>query len=238
MRIRESYRKVFHFNQYGRDQWVAKRAAMVPPGASVLDIGAGGCRYAHLFTHCRYLAMDFAVASGAVRRLDVIADIARLPLSDQVFDVALCTEVIEHVPEPIVAIGEIARILRPGGELLLTAPLGSGLHQFPFHYYGGFTPHWYRVFLPKLGFTDIRVEPNGGFFKHYGQESQRFNNLVDPRQLKGIAGAPRMFMGLLWLASFPWCRVVAPLFCHFLDSADRSRDFTVGYFVTAVRRGL
>ncbi len=132
----------------------------------------------------------------------MIADIARLPLSDQVFDVALCTEVIEHVPEPIVAIGEIARILRPGGELLLTAPLGSGLHQFPFHYYGGFTPHWYRVFLQRLGFTDIRVEPNGGFFKHYGQESQRFNDLVDPRQFRGIAGAPRMFMGLLWLASF------------------------------------
>jgi len=211
---------------------------MVPLGARVLDVGAGACRYAYLFAHCRYVAMDVAMAAGAVRRLDVIADIARLPLEDQAFDVVLCTEVIEHVPEPIHAIGEIARILRPGGEFLLTAPLGSGLHQVPFHYYGGFTPHWFKFFLPKLGFTGIHIEPNGGFFKHYGQESQRFNQLVDPRPLRGITGLTRMLMGVLWLASFPWCRVVVPLFCHFLDALDRTRAFTVGYHVAAVRMGL
>ena len=33
----------------------------------------------------------------------------------------------------------------------ITAPLGSGLHQLPFHFYGGYTPEWYRRFTKEAG---------------------------------------------------------------------------------------
>lgn len=88
--------------------------------------------------------------------------------------------VLEHVPEPIKVIQEIARVLKPGGKLLLTAPLGSGIHQEPYHFYGGYTPYWYQKFLTRAGFLEIIVEPNGGFFRHYGQESWRFATLLAP----------------------------------------------------------
>lgn len=78
-------------------------------------------------------------------------------MEDASFDVVLCTEVLEHEPEPIRAVHEFARIVRPGGKLLLTAPLGSGLHQDPFHFYGGYTPYWYRRFLTEAGFDNIEV---------------------------------------------------------------------------------
>jgi SAM-dependent methyltransferase len=226
---------VFRFNLYGRDRWVAAEAARISAGARVLDVGAGPCRYAALFQHCRYVALDVNVTPGASRPLDIIADVARLPFATGRFDAVLCTEVIEHVPAPLDALAEVGRVLRPGGRLLLTAPLGSGLHQLPLHYYGGFAPPWYHLVLPRCGFREIRIEANGGFFKHYGQESQRFHAMLDPRRLEGASLVQRVAAAGLWVVGFPWFRVGAPLLCHWLDRLDHERAFTVGYHVTAER---
>ena len=70
------------------------------------------------------------------------------------------------------------RILRHGGRLLLTAPLGSGLHQLPYHYYGGFSPEWYRYWAKKTGVSVVEIVPNGGFFRLLAQECSRAANLL------------------------------------------------------------
>jgi 2-polyprenyl-6-hydroxyphenyl methylase / 3-demethylubiquinone-9 3-methyltransferase len=51
-----------------------------------------------------------------------VGDVLALPFPDARFDVVLCTEVIEHTPRPQTAIDELARVLRPGGTLVLTTP--------------------------------------------------------------------------------------------------------------------
>ena len=141
---------------------------------------------------------------------------------------------LEHVPEPIRVVGEIARILKPGGKLLLTAPLGSGIHQAPYHYYGGYTPFWYQRFLKEAGFGRVTIEPNGGFFKHYGQESIRFFIMLAPwrGQTHRIA---RWLLSPFWLVSLPWFLFLVPLVCHGLDRFDVEKFFTIGYHVTAVK---
>ncbi|MBI5502665.1 MAG: methyltransferase domain-containing protein [Deltaproteobacteria bacterium] len=227
--------RVFAFNQTARDAWVALRAAEVAAGSRVLDVGAGPCPYRSLFSHCEYRAHDFAQLppdlSGGYGRLDYVSDILRLPVEDGSFDVVLCTEVLEHVPDPEGAVRELARVLRHGGTLLLTAPLGSGLHQQPYHFFGGFTPHWYREFLPRAGFGDLAIEPNGGFFAHFGQEAQRFEKMLRPewRHPRTWTRAP------VWLCSAPIARIAVPLLCYWLDPGDTERHFTVGYHVRAVR---
>src|SRR6266571_3855056 len=149
------------FNIRARDRFVEEQASHVPPGARVLDVGAGPCRYRALFAHCEYKSQDSkpleesATGWGAYGSIDYVSDITSIPVPDASFDVVLCTEVLEHVPEPIAAIREIARILRPGGTLLLTAPQRSGAHQRPYHYYGGFTPSWYRHFLSANELTIV-----------------------------------------------------------------------------------
>jgi SAM-dependent methyltransferase len=239
--------KIFAFNLYERDKFVERWAATITVQSKVLDVGAGPCRYRALFGHCRYYAQDFAKYEGSSEgvladksrwtcgQLDFVSDATSIPASEGTFDAVLCTEVLEHVPEPIAVVHELARILRPGGTLLIAAPLGSGLHQEPYHYYGGYTPYWYYKFLADAGFTQIEVIPNGGFFKHYGQESQRFSALIDPRRATGTA---KYLLAPIWALTLLWFRCVLPLACHYLDRLDKYMAFTVGYHVTATRSSL
>jgi SAM-dependent methyltransferase len=235
---------ILAFADHERDRWVASEASKIRSGAVVLDVGAGPCRYRHLFSHCDYRTQDFMQHEGTelgaladaglwqYGQIDYVCDAASMPLPDAMFDAVLCTEVLEHVHNPSRVVQEIGRILKPGGQLILSAPLGSGLHQDPDHYYGGFTPYWYQRVLPSAGFEAISIIPNGGFFKNYGQESQRFSAWLDPRRLKGW---PRVVLALPWLVTLPWFRLVLPVACHFLDRLDHFKGFTVGYHVTASR---
>ena len=171
---------LFNFNQLLRDQWVRAQAELVPATSRVLDVGAGSAPYREFFSHCRYFVQDFAqldpsqLLHGAYGDVDYVSDAASIPVDAGSFDAVICTEVLEHVGEPIKVVKEISRVLRPGGKLILTAPLGSGIHQEPFHFYGGFTPYWYERFLAQAGFEDIHVEPNAGSFRAFSQESLRF----------------------------------------------------------------
>ena len=221
--------KIFNFNDYERDLYIAGIAASLPPGTRVLDAGAGPCRHRPLFAHCDYKAQDFAGAPDTpYGKLDFVGDITAIAAPDGAFDFILCSEVFEHIPRPDLALVELARLLRPGGELLLTAPLGSGIHMPPYHFYGGMTPYWYEYFAPRSGLSLISVLPNGGFFKWYGQESRRFLTMLTPEKPMWRA----LFMPIKLLLAIP-LRVVIPLLCHVLDPIDKKREFTVGYFVRA-----
>ncbi len=233
---------IFNFNQVERDRWVRRQATGLPAQSAVLDVGAGNGPYRQFLSHCSYKTQDFSALTPEQLRdhkgygpIDYVCDATAIPVPDNHFDVVLCTEVLEHVSEPIKVIQEIARVLKPGGKLLLTAPLCSGIHQEPYHFYGGYTPYWYQKFLPQAGFAELSVEPNGGFFKHYGQESVRLARMLTPWRVP----APwlvRLFLLPLWLVSLPWFVLCAPLACHLLDRLDIEKKFTIGYHVIAIKR--
>ena len=231
---------LFNFNQVLRDRWVHAQAASIPAGSRVLDVGAGSTPYRNCFSHCRYFAQDFIqldsgqLLHGAYSTVDYVSDAAAIPVESGSFDAVICTEVLEHVPEPIDVVREISRVLRPGGKLILTAPLGSGIHQEPFHFYGGYTPYWYEKFLAQAGFEEIRVEPNAGSFRAFSQESLRF--VLASRPTAPIMSLwASLIWAPVWLILLPLLAGVIPLACTLLDPLDRERRFTVGYLVTAVR---
>jgi ubiquinone/menaquinone biosynthesis C-methylase UbiE len=233
---------VFAFNRSSRDRWIASEASRLLPGLKVLDVGAGSCPHRPLFARCEYLAHDLAaLAPGQLQgrkgygSLDLISRIDSLPIASETFDVVLCTEVLEHVPEPIQAIQEIARIIHRGGLLLLTAPLRSGIHQEPYHFYGGYTPFWYSKFLTEAGFEEITITPVGGLFKMYGESSLHVAFAIAPWSLKDKSVAVRLLLFPVWLVSLPWLAVLCPLFCHILDRVVFVEWGTVGYHVRAIK---
>lgn len=221
------------YNPATRDAWVADRAASVEAGLRVLDVGAGTAPYKHLFTHCTYETHDFAQydgykgPEGTYTEIDYVSDITAIPVPDNSYDVILCTEVLEHVPRPVEALAEMARIVKPGGRLFLSAPLGSGLHQEPYHFYGGYTDHWYRKFLDEFGCDVEAIEPNHGWFAHLAQECARFSWTFERhKHLHGDHGpALSELMGSTLARYF-----------YALDSKAFMREFTVGFHVTARKR--
>lgn len=50
------------------------------------------------------------------------ADVAGLPFKDGAFDAVICSEVLEHIPDGRAAIRELVRVLKPGGELVVSVP--------------------------------------------------------------------------------------------------------------------
>lgn len=54
---------------------------------------------------------------------DIRADITRMPLEDESFDLIFCNHVLEHIPDDRKAMDELFRVLRPGGSAVLQIPL-------------------------------------------------------------------------------------------------------------------
>ena len=226
--------EIQNFNQRSRNQWVREKAGALAPGLRILDVGAGTCPYRPLFAHCEYRTHDFKKYKGVklgnttnYGHIDYESEITKIPVPDQSFDVVLCTEVLEHVPEPIEAVREMIRILKPGGRLFLTAPLGSGLHQLPFHFYGGYTPEWYCYVAQKFGSEITEISPNGGFFKLLAQECGRVAwTINDHRSLHGPNAEWIVKLFGEWL----------PRYLFGLEEQKRIEQFTVGYHVAMTKK--
>lgn len=237
MKIKHIKKWITQENRLRRDRWIAQIAKAVPSGSRVLDIGAGGCPYRSLFSHCIYESQDFVglnpeqLTQGAYGTINFICDAATIPMPNGSYDIVLCTEVLEHVQRPELVIQEASRLLRLGGSAIFTAPLGSGLHQTPHHYYGGFTPFWYQFVMDDAGFSKICIEPNGGSFLHFSQWCVWFIKSLSPYHAN-IGVSKRFLYGILWLFTAP-CAFALMLISRAIDFLDENNDFTVGYHVHA-----
>lgn len=146
---------------------VAAAAAALPAGARVLDAGAGEAPYRPLFAHCDYVTQDWpgTVHPGA-RATDIVGDLHDLDVPDASFDAVVLTEVLEHVAEPEQVLGELRRVLRPGGRLFLTVPFVGELHEEPHDHYR-YTSHGLRGLLDRAGFEQVTVAPLTGWFSTF-----------------------------------------------------------------------
>lgn len=172
-------------NDSERIKWLAATLRSIPRGQRILDAGAGELRNRSYCSHLTYVSQDFCQYEGHgdgaalqtgkwdTTRIDIVSDITDIPAPDASFDVVLCTEVLEHVPDPLAALRELARLVRPGGTAVLTAPFCSLTHFAPYHYASGLSRYWFEKHLADLGFTSVESVPNGGWLDYLAQEIWR-----------------------------------------------------------------
>ena len=125
----------------------------------VADLGAGSGPYQQEAPHCTFIGLDWAPTPGA----RVVGSTLHLPFKGESFDGVILTETLEHVSDPLLALREAARVLKPGGTLYLTAPQMWPLHYEP-HDYFRFTGYGLGSLLAKAGLKEVAQEPVAGFF--------------------------------------------------------------------------
>ena len=109
------------------DRFQAAINVSVPPGSVVLDAGCGRGRtflYRRRLPSVRVVGLDLSPHARDNPNVDsqVTGTLEALPFPDASFDAVLCTHVAEHLACPEAAFNEMARVLRPGGRLLLLTP--------------------------------------------------------------------------------------------------------------------
>ncbi len=176
-------------NEATRIRWLEQILARIPRGSRILDAGAGECPFKSLCDHLIYVSQDFAQYDGRGDRgglqmgswnqtgLDIVGDITAIPEPDASFDAVMCIEVLEHVPDPLAALRELGRLLKPNGQLILTAPFCSLTHFSPFHFASGFSRHFYEHHLPEQGFEIVELAANGNYFEYLAQELRRLPSI-------------------------------------------------------------
>ena len=172
-------------NDTTRASWVAEQLGQIPDGWRLLDAGAGEQRFRPHCKHLDYVSQDFGQYvpeqhAGGLHmkewnygKLDIVCDITSIPQEDASFDAILCSEVLEHVPNPVAVLHEFSRLITPGGRLILTTPFVSLTHFAPYHFATGFNRYFFQEHLGNLGFKIDSVTPNGNFFKLVAQELRR-----------------------------------------------------------------
>lgn len=207
--IRQSISDVGTQNESSRDKWVIAALSRLPADSRLLDAGAGQQRYRPYCSHLHYVSQDFCqyassgdgdsniIVINDVPKIDIISDIISIPAENGSFDAILCTEVLEHLPDPIAALQELYRLLRVKGELILTAPFCSITHMAPNHYYSGFNKYFYKRYLPSIGFTIIEINASGDYSEYAGQELRRLLTLYEniPFYIKACIAILLRFIG-------------------------------------------
>jgi SAM-dependent methyltransferase len=177
-------------NEAHRFLFVSNWISELRKKSTVLDIGAGTrpflevCRKNEL----KYLSHDFNqyVPSSLNIGLqsfgymasdhDFIFDISDLPTN--ITDNAFCTEVLEHVPDPVIALKSCMGAVKNGGSLLITVPLFSFIHQAPYYFSAGLSPWWFKYHAGQFGAKSIKIIIVGDYVDFLIQEIPRIFEVI------------------------------------------------------------
>ncbi|NOZ53745.1 MAG: methyltransferase domain-containing protein [Gammaproteobacteria bacterium] len=227
--FRQFNRRDTHWAFLGRK--VSEMAEKIPKNATVLDIGAGECKYASLLTHARYVSADLVSSSDKhdFSLIDIVADASAIPFRDKVFDVALNLVVMEHVPDPALTVREMSRILKPGGLAFALIPLVRPEHLVPFDFQR-FTRYGIQQLFENNGFQINSIEgSNGALWTAIYYAS----GIAKTQPLRRYGR--RSIRGILWNRF--WATILWPLVVYArMSDQFYGGEFPIYFWVQAVKK--
>lgn len=185
-------------NESFRKEWVKKKlteiilVSQISAGTnkiSILDVGAGLSPFKQhiIFLGANYFSHDFNQydPSGSHSGLhdatwdypphDYNCDILRIP-EDKQFDVVLCTEVLEHVPDPVSVLTKLFHLTKSNGFIVITVPFLSLKHQAPYWFSSGLSDYWFEYWANHLNLKIIDLNVSGDYIDLMSQEIYRLFN--------------------------------------------------------------
>jgi len=135
-----------------------------------LDLGCGRRPYEKTFFSgaTKYIGADYLSDRS---QPDVICSALQVPFAENSFDTVVSTEVLEHVPEPLRMLCEIRRVLKPGGHLVLSAPMYWPRHEVPYDFFR--YPYDGLLYLLKeSGLEFVKLFNRGRSYAFLGQVLQ------------------------------------------------------------------
>ncbi|MCK1317387.1 MULTISPECIES: class I SAM-dependent methyltransferase [unclassified Bradyrhizobium] len=191
----------------------------------LLDLGCGRAPlygvYKDLVTEVT--CVDWGNSLHETNYLDKEVDLTKpIDFPDSAFDTIILSDVLEHIPVPLDLCKEIARLLSPGGKLLVSVPFYYPLHEAPFDFYR-YTEFALRRLMLEAKLNVIGLDPLGGSFEVIADVLSK-NLLLLP--VIGSSSA-KLLQAISW--SFAKTGLGKRL------TRKTSAQFPLGYFMVATR---
>lgn len=130
----------------------------------LLDFGCGRKPYENLFSVQEYIGMDMESTGHEHKhsKIDVFYNGRIIPFEQETFDSVFCSEVFEHVFNLDEVLQEINRVMKKGGQILITVPFCWNEHEIPYDF-ARYSSFGIKYILENSGFEVIKSKKSGNF---------------------------------------------------------------------------
>lgn len=150
----------------------------------------------------RHIGIDLADGFYARDEVDLIGSADAIPATDGSADAVLSSMVHEHLPDPVAAIREANRVLRPGGYYFISCPFLYPVHAVPYDF-SRLTRYALQMHLEKAGFDVLEIQEIGGFWYVVGTSCAIYlRSLPGFRVFKVLS--PVIFLTKLFFRALHW----------------------------------
>lgn len=193
----------------------------------VLEIGGGKVEGNHSYNDFFPNRHTFDI--DPARLPDTIGDAHKLPFESESFDFILCSEVLEHLHSPQIAINEMRRVLSYGGTLILTTRFVYPIHDAPHDYYR-YTKYGLEYLFRDWDIVELTAETQS--FSALGALLQRVGFQTD---LRGGKLTKAAVYSLAYI--FDKCnKLIVKEYGDILKSKQNTEIMTTGYYLVARKR--
>jgi len=150
----KKYPKLFFFIYYTLGVFTGKSVEDaikdIPEGSLIINVASG----------VKFIREDVVnIDLYPFRGIHIAADAQKIPFKDTSCDAVICETSLEHIKNPVLAVGEMRRVLKQGGLIYITIPFIMGFHNSPGDYY-----RWTKEGVRELfkDFHEKEIDVYGG----------------------------------------------------------------------------